>query len=134
MKLKTSITIIAGCLAIFLFILLPIFLSIEKKENAVLCTGFPVRFESENDLIMQNFFCKVRQYAKVRMLGSAAISLVNIAKGTADVYSEQNIMLGDVAAGLAIVEGAGGSVNLNPRTIKYSLDVYASNRILSGPD
>ena len=33
MKLKTSITIIAGCLAIFLFILLPIFLSIEKKEN-----------------------------------------------------------------------------------------------------
>ena len=33
MKLKTSITIIAGCLAIFLFILLPIFLSIEKKED-----------------------------------------------------------------------------------------------------
>jgi len=33
MKLKTSITIIVGCLVIFLFILLPIFLSIEKKEN-----------------------------------------------------------------------------------------------------
>ncbi len=33
MKLKTSITIIAGCLIIFLFILLPIFLSIEKKED-----------------------------------------------------------------------------------------------------
>ena len=33
MKLKTSITIIAGCLVIFLFILLPIFLSIEKKED-----------------------------------------------------------------------------------------------------
>ena len=33
MKLKTSIIIIAGCLVIFLFILLPIFLSIEKKEN-----------------------------------------------------------------------------------------------------
>ncbi len=33
MKLKTSITIIAGCLLIFLFILLPIFLSIEKKED-----------------------------------------------------------------------------------------------------
>tara|TARA_B100001750_G_C15379305_1_gene531554 strand:- start:33 stop:623 length:591 start_codon:yes stop_codon:yes gene_type:complete len=33
MKLKTSITIIAGCLVIFLFIMLPIFLSIEKKEN-----------------------------------------------------------------------------------------------------
>jgi len=33
MKLKTSITIIVGCLLIFLFILLPIFLSIEKKED-----------------------------------------------------------------------------------------------------
>jgi len=33
MKLKTSITIIAGCLVIFLFIMLPIFLSIEKKED-----------------------------------------------------------------------------------------------------
>ena len=33
MKLKTSITIIAGCLFIFLFIMLPIFLSIEKKED-----------------------------------------------------------------------------------------------------
>jgi len=33
MKLKTSITIIAGCLVIFLFILLPVFLSIEKKED-----------------------------------------------------------------------------------------------------
>ncbi len=33
MKLKTSITIISGCLVIFLFILLPVFLSIEKKED-----------------------------------------------------------------------------------------------------
>ncbi len=33
MKLKTSITIISGCLAIFIFIMLPIFLSIEKKED-----------------------------------------------------------------------------------------------------
>ncbi len=36
MKLKTSITIIIGCFAIFLFIMLPIFLSIQSnKENYV---------------------------------------------------------------------------------------------------
>ena len=36
MKLKTSITVIAGCLAIFLFIMLPIFLSIQNdKDNNV---------------------------------------------------------------------------------------------------
>ena len=33
MNLKTSITIITGCLVIFLFIMLPIFLSIEKKQD-----------------------------------------------------------------------------------------------------
>ena len=36
MKLKTSITILGGCLLIFLFIMLPIVFSIqEKKENIV---------------------------------------------------------------------------------------------------
>ena len=35
MKLKTSIAIITGCLLIFLFIMLPIFLSMEKKKNEV---------------------------------------------------------------------------------------------------
>ena len=34
MNLKTSITVIIGCLIIFLFVMLPIFLSIEKKEDA----------------------------------------------------------------------------------------------------
>ena len=33
MNLKTSITIITGCLVIFLFVMLPIFLSIEKRED-----------------------------------------------------------------------------------------------------
>ncbi len=33
MNLKTSIIIIIGCLIIFLFVMLPIFLSIEKKED-----------------------------------------------------------------------------------------------------
>jgi len=33
MNLKTSVTIIIGCLIIFLFVMLPIFLSIEKKES-----------------------------------------------------------------------------------------------------
>ena len=33
MKLKTSITIISGCLIIFLFIMLPIFLSKQDKKE-----------------------------------------------------------------------------------------------------
>ena len=35
MKLKTSITIIVGCLLIFLFIMLPVFLSMEKQKDEI---------------------------------------------------------------------------------------------------
>ena len=35
MKLKTSITIISGCLVIFIFIMLPVFLSMEKKKDEI---------------------------------------------------------------------------------------------------
>tara|TARA_Y100001936_G_C16021565_1_gene639802 strand:+ start:628 stop:1218 length:591 start_codon:yes stop_codon:yes gene_type:complete len=35
MKLKTSITIILGCFAIFLFLMLPVFLSMEKQKNEI---------------------------------------------------------------------------------------------------
>ena len=33
MKLKTSVIVISGCLAIFLFIMLPIFLSTQGKKD-----------------------------------------------------------------------------------------------------
>ena len=36
MKLKTSITILGGCLLIFLFIMLPIVLSIQEKKDIVI--------------------------------------------------------------------------------------------------
>ena len=36
MKLKTSITILGGCLLIFLFIMLPIVLSIQEKKNDII--------------------------------------------------------------------------------------------------
>ena len=65
------------------------------------------------------------------MLGSAAVSLVNVAKESIDVYSEKNIMLWDVAAGLAIVEGAGGTYTLKKTSVDWSYRVCASNEHLS---
>ena len=38
MKLKTSITILGGCLLIFLFIMLPIVLSIQEKKGDIIST------------------------------------------------------------------------------------------------
>ena len=35
MKIKTSLVVISGCLAIFIFLMLPVFVSMEKKEREV---------------------------------------------------------------------------------------------------
>ena len=60
MKLKTSISILVGCLVIFLFILLPTFLSIESKkdEYAASLTGstFSLKDVDGNEITDQS--CK----------------------------------------------------------------------------
>ena len=50
MKLKTSITIIAGCFAIFLFIMLPIFLSIQDQKDEYVASfkGSPFELKDIN--------------------------------------------------------------------------------------
>ena len=59
MKLKTSISILVGCLVIFLFILLPTFLSIESKkdEYAASLTGstFSLKDVNGNQITDQSF-------------------------------------------------------------------------------
>ena len=54
MKLKTSITILIGCLAIFLFIMLPIFLSIKdtKEDYVASITGSSFSLKDVNNNII----------------------------------------------------------------------------------
>ena len=54
MKLKTSITVIAGCLAIFLFIMLPIFLSVqnEKDDNVASFKGSEFSLKDMNNNVI----------------------------------------------------------------------------------
>jgi myo-inositol-1(or 4)-monophosphatase len=103
--------------------------AVADRQQAVICTGFPSRFEFD-DKGMQWIASTLAQYAKVRMLGAASLSLVHVAKGAAEVYSERDIMLWDVAAGLAIVEGAGGSFAMTKASHPDSFDVFASNGLI----
>jgi myo-inositol-1(or 4)-monophosphatase len=102
-----------------------------RLEHASLCTGFPARFEFSGNNAAGRFLASVGRYAKVRMLGSAAVSLLHVARGSADAYAEDNIMLWDVAAGVAIVEGAGGRVTLDRTDGDWCYRVLASNRRLA---
>ena len=45
MKLKTSITILGGCLLIFLFIMLPLVLSMQEKKNNIILSYSGSSFE-----------------------------------------------------------------------------------------
>ena len=72
------------------------------------------------------------EFGKTRMLGSASQSLLQVAKGSAECYSEHKIMLWDVAAGIPIVEGAGGRIKIkNVSGGDDSLDVTVDNGFIT---
>ena len=96
----------------------------REPSRAVLCTGFPVSTDFSTDGLL-GFVEQVRRYKKVRLLGSAALSLAYVASGRADAYVERDIKLWDVAAGLAIVRAAGGLAVWEAMTTAHTLAVYA---------
>jgi myo-inositol-1(or 4)-monophosphatase len=73
----------------------------------------------------------VHRARKCRLLGSAALDMAYVACGRLDAYIEQGISLWDVAAGWILVETAGGSVDMKPRTdMKDRYAIVASNGVI----
>lgn len=101
--------------------------AIGDAARGVICTGFPARLNTEDEAAMSALWRGTTGLAKVRMIGSAAVSLLNVASGACEVYAEQKIMLWDVAAGLALVLGAGGEVHNAATDIPHAFDVRATN-------
>lgn len=99
---------------------------IRSKRNGVLLTGIPLGFEYSAEG-SRRFARELRRYKKVRMLGSAALSLAYVACGRGDVYHEDGIMLWDVAAGLAVLRAAGGRCSVRRYGEReFCLSVHAS--------
>lgn len=74
---------------------------IVEKKRAILATGFPTYLDINEDNLGE-FIEDVKKYKKIRMFGSAALSLCYVANGRVDSYKEKNIKLWDIAAGVAI--------------------------------
>ena len=87
--------------------------ALTNPAEAILATGLPT-FRSHEAASLTNFVHDLRRFKKVRMLGSAALMLAYVAAGRIDAYGEDDIMLWDVAAGLALVRAAGGFVSDHP--------------------
>jgi myo-inositol-1(or 4)-monophosphatase len=73
-----------------------------SKSGAAIEAGIP---------LLQKLAHKVR---KCRMMGSAALDLAYITSGRLDAYIESSISLWDIAAGMLLLEAAGGRVDLKP--------------------
>src|SRR5260370_4684332 len=73
----------------------------------------------------------IHRARKCRLMGSAALDMAYVACGRLDAYIEQGISLWDIAAGRILVESAGGSVDLRPRTdMKNKYSIIASNGVI----
>ena len=104
--------------------------STKRKENAILCTGFPVDTEYTQASLLP-FIENIKNYKKIRMFGTAALSLAYVSCGRTDAYEEKDIKIWDVAAGIAVLEAAGGSASYKYKNRKkYMLHVIATNKYL----
>ena len=111
----------------------PVHVGSVSPERAVLCTGFPAGTDFAPGAVSR-FVEHVHMFRKIRLLGSAALSLAYVAAGRADVYFERDIRIWDVAAGLALVQAAGGQFMCAPSSVLHALTVYAHNGACPWPD
>jgi myo-inositol-1(or 4)-monophosphatase len=79
-------------------------------QKSLLSTGFPYHNPEKFDLNLKLFGHLTRTTQGVRRLGSAALDICYVACGRMDGYWDQEINAWDIAAGVLIVEEAGGMV------------------------
>lgn len=90
-----------------------------SKSGVTIAAGLPLLQEM------------VHRARKCRLMGSAALDLAYVACGRFDAYIEQGISLWDIAAGWILVETAGGTVEMKPRTdMKDKYSIVASNGVI----
>ena len=82
-------------------------------QRRLLATGIPSR--ADLDQAIGRLAEQARRWTKLRLLGSAGLSLAWTAAGRLDGYAEDGIMWWDVAAGLALARAAGLPVSVVAR-------------------
>ncbi len=99
--------------------------AVADPARAMFATGSPGT-HADDPGSLPRFIRNISSYRKIRMLGTAALSLAYVACGRLDVYAEQ-VMLWDAAAGAALVAGAGGIATVQPCAgVPYTCRVRAA--------
>jgi myo-inositol-1(or 4)-monophosphatase len=99
------------------------------KNQSILATGIStyIDLDKENEGI-QIFLKEIADYKKVRLIGSAALSLAYVGLNRFNAYKEKDIKLWDVAAGIAIIEALDITFQIKG-TGNFCYDVYAYNHL-----
>lgn len=79
-------------------------------EGALLGTGFPFKHPEHLDTYLQTFKALHPQAAGIRRAGSAALDLAYVAAGRLDGFWEIGLKPWDMAAGVLLIQEAGGLV------------------------
>ena len=101
----------------------------DNLRKSMLVTGFPYDIAGNPDFAIEIFSAFLKSSSAVRRLGSAAIDLCYVAAGVFDGFWEVFLNPWDIAAGILLVEEAGGLVtdfNGTPMNI-FTKQILASN-------
>ncbi|MCA1850022.1 MAG: inositol monophosphatase, partial [Acidobacteria bacterium] len=107
---------------------------IDDLNRAMLCTGFPYDVRERGDFA-RNFARFIMSAQAVRRDGSAALDLAYVACGRFDGFWEEGLQPWDVAAGVLLVEEAGGRVSRydGTRFDIFTPPIIASNGLVHEP-
>ncbi|HEC73772.1 MAG TPA: inositol-1-monophosphatase [Methylophaga aminisulfidivorans] len=82
----------------------------RELDGALIATGFPFKYPQYNEPYFNSLQALFPKVADIRRTGSAALDLAYVAAGRLDGYWEIGLQDWDMAAGLLLVEEAGGVV------------------------
>ena len=98
----------------------------RKLSEAIITMGFSKKAQTISETL-PTFTSLIPRVRKVRMFGSAGLSLAWIAAGRIDAYLEAGVRIWDVAAGALLIEQAGGEFWHQNVDGDYAVEMIASN-------
>lgn len=98
----------------------------EKLSQAILALGFS-KGEETIKKCLELYLHYGPKAMKLRAMGSAALDMAYISCGRLDAYIEQGIKIWDIAAGIILIQEAGGRVDLTPGKEPHHYHICAYN-------
>ena len=96
-----------------------------------MATGFPYDFSGRLDRILERLSLVLPKSQGLRRIGAAAVDMAYVACGRLDMFYEEGLKPWDFAAGLLLVEEAGGRVtNLRGEALHFGDVLMASNGLV----